>query len=302
MQEIEQAKTSFKSIRDLMRFAVSSFTQHNIAYGHGTTNPWDEAAYLVTKILHLPHEFFEQCLDAKLLSNEIKQIINAIRVRTEERLPVAYITHEAWLGNFPFYVDERVIVPRSLISDVINEIPTFLNPNQRIKRIADICTGSGCLAILMAHLFPNTDIDAVDISKDALEVARINIENYGLTNQINLFQGNMLSPLTHQYDLIICNPPYVNTKSMTALPPEYKKEPSIALQSGTDGLDHIRILFSKITQYLQENGLLLLEIGHNRTEFYKEWPKLEVTWLETTSGEGDVALITAQALKTNAHE
>ncbi len=298
MLEHGEALDTLKTLRDLMRFAVSRFTENSLVFGHGTSNAWDEAAYLLTHTLHLPHDYFEHVLDARLLPKEIESALNVIKTRTQKRLPVAYITHEAWLGNFSFYVDERVIVPRSFIAEIINDPPGFLQPQQEFKRIADICTGSGCLAVLLACQFPEAHVDAVDISVEALTVANLNIESYGLSKRITLHEGNMLAPLKGKYNLIVCNPPYVNAQGMKTLPPEYQREPSIALESGTDGLEHVKILLDNAPNYLTKNGLILLEIGHNRAEFCMTWPRLEVTWLDTVSGDEYVCLIEANALKT----
>jgi ribosomal protein L3 glutamine methyltransferase len=293
----EAAKQLF-TVRDFLRFGVSRFEESGIFYGHGTTNAYDEAAYLLLHTLHLPIDNLDPFLDARLTATEINEVLQIFKQRIEKRLPAAYLTHEAWLGHFRFYVDERVIVPRSFIAELLQEQlnPWVADPDA-ITSGLDMCTGSGCLAILMAHAFPNADIDAVDLSKDALEVARRNVEDYGLTDQVNLVQSDMFSKLNNRkYDLIISNPPYVNAESMAVLPQEYRNEPIMALASGDDGLDHVRIILREAASHLNDEGLLVVESGHNRTALENAFPEVPFTWLETSSGDEFVFLLTKEQL------
>jgi len=286
------------TVRDFLRFAVSRFEEAQLFYGHGTHNSYDEAVWLILSSLHLPHNTLENFLDAVLTGSERKHLAHLVARRTTERIPTAYLVREAWLGDFRFYVDERVIVPRSFIAELLREqlAPWVENPEE-IVSAADICTGSGCLAILLALAFPNAEVDAVDISDEALAVARRNISDYGLEHQVYPVQSDMLVALQgKRYDLIISNPPYVNAPSMEALPAEYRHEPSIALASGDDGLAHTRILIEQAAQHLNSGGLLVVEIGHNRDELEAAYPALPFTWLEVSAGDQFVFLLTREQL------
>jgi ribosomal protein L3 glutamine methyltransferase len=294
----EEAKDRLITVRDLLRFAVSRFNQAELFFGHGTTNAYDEAAYLILHTLHLPLDRLEPFLDARLLPVEIKTVVDILRRRVEERLPASYLTHEAWLGDFRFYVDERVIVPRSFIAELLREqLSPWVEDPEEIASGLDMCTGSGCLAILMAHVFPNALIDAVDLSADALEVARRNVDDYGLKEQINLVQSDLFSALQgRRYDLIVSNPPYVNAPSMQVLPKEYLHEPQMALGSGADGLDATRVILREAPKHLNKGGLLVVEIGHNRDALEEAFPDLPFTWLETSAGDEHVFLLTREQL------
>ncbi|MGO9446515.1 MAG: 50S ribosomal protein L3 N(5)-glutamine methyltransferase [Thiobacillaceae bacterium] len=284
------------TVRDWLRFAVSRFNRAELFFGHGSDNAFDEAAYLILHTLHLPLDRLEPFMDANLTQDEGSELEAVIRRRVEERVPAAYLTHEAWLGEFRFYVDERVIVPRSFIADLLQEhLSPFVEDPQSIHAAADICTGSGCLAILMAHAFPNASIDAVDISRDALDVAEKNIATYRLQDQVHPIQSDLMSKLKgKRYDLIVANPPYVNAPSMAALPQEYRHEPALALASGEDGLSHIRQLLTDAPKYLNEHGLLIAEIGHNRDALEAAFPRLPFTWLATSGGDQFVFLLRSE--------
>jgi len=274
-------------VRDWLRFAVSRFNEAGLFFGHGSDNAFDEAAYLILHTLHLPLDRLEPFLDASLTHGEAEQVKTIVERRVKERLPAAYLTHEAWLGEYRFYVDERVIVPRSFIAELLrDQMSPWVDDPESIHAAADICTGSGCLAILMAHAFPNASIDAVDLSKDALEVAKKNVADYGLQDQVHLIQSDLMKKLKGKtYDLIITNPPYVNAPSMAELPEEFQREPELALASGKDGLKHIRQILADAPRHLNSGGSLIAEIGHNRDALEEEFPQLPFTWLETSGGD-----------------
>ena len=294
----KQAKNHLTTPRDLLRFAVSRFSESDLFFGHGTSNALDEAAYLILHTLHLPRDALDPYLDAKLLPDEIAAVLQILEQRITQRVPASYLTHEAWLGDFKFYVDERVIVPRSFIAELLREQlgPWVANPEQ-IKTALDLCTGSGCLAILLAHAFPDAHIEALDISPDALQVAERNVKEYGLENRIELLQSDLFQAVQGRtYDLIISNPPYVNRSSMQALPQEFRHEPTLALASGEDGLDHVRLIVNQALQHLNPSGILVVELGHNRAAAEAAFPHLAFTWPETSGGDQFVFVLTHEQL------
>ena len=286
------------TIRDWLRFTVSRFEESGIFYGHGTDNAYDEAAWLILAALHLPHDTLENFLDAVITATERKHLAHLIERRVTDRTPTAYLVREAWLKGFKFYVDERVIVPRSFIAELLEEqLAPWIEYPEMIESAADICTGSGCLGILLAHAFPDAAIDVVDISPDAISVANINITNYGLQEQVQAIQSDMFTALKGKtYDLIISNPPYVDAPSMATLPQEYRNEPQLALGSGTAGLDHTHTLLREAPKHLNEGGLLVVEIGHNRDALLDAYPDLPFTWLEVDAGNEFVFLLTKEQL------
>lgn len=294
----EQATQHLQSVRDLLRFAISRFEEAKLFYGHGTQNAYDEAAYLILHTLCLPIDRLEPFLDAKLLPQEVAAVVNILRRRVEERKPAAYLTQEAWLCDYRFYVDERVIVPRSFIAELLREqLQPWVDYPELIHSALDMCTGSGCLAIMMAEAFPDAKIDAVDLSPEALAVARRNVDDYGLQDRIELVQSDLYHHLDgRQYDLIISNPPYVNAPSMDELPAEYRAEPELALASGEDGLDAVREIIAAAPRFLTPHGLLIVEIGHNREELEASFPELPFTWLETSGGDGFVFMLQMEQL------
>ena len=294
----KEAKTQFSTVRDLLRFAVSRFNEAKLTFGHGSLNAYDEAAYLILHTLHLPLDTLEPFLDAKLTSQELEQVVAILEQRVIERIPAAYLTHEAWLGDFNFYIDERVLVPRSFIAELLRtRLSPWIADADSINNALDLCTGSACLAILMAHAFPNAAIDASDISPDALQVARRNVSDYGLDHQITLLESDLFTGLSGcRYDLIVSNPPYVNADSMQHLPEEYLHEPQLALASGKDGLDAVRRIIELAPQYLTPPGLLIVEIGHNRDVLEQAYPNVNFTWLETSAGEEFVFLLTREQI------
>lgn len=288
-----QAKNHLHTLRDLLRFAVSQFNQAGLVFGHGSDTAYDEAAYLILHTLHLPLDHLEPFLDARLTSTEVSQVLDILERRVTERLPAAYLTHEAWLGSYSFYVDQRVIIPRSFIAELLqNRLEPWITDAAEIHAALDLCTGSGCLAIVLAHSFEQAEIDAVDISTDALAVASRNIADYQLQERVRLMQSDLFAGLAgRRYDLIISNPPYVNAESMAELPEEYRHEPVNALASGADGLEATRKILAGAAAHLTDQGLLVVEIGHNRDAVLREYPRTPFTWLETSAGDAFVFLL-----------
>ncbi len=287
------------TLRDWLRFAVSAFNEAQLSFGHGSASAYDEAAYLILHTLHLPLDTLEPFLEARLTPHEKNALLTMLGQRVETRVPAAYLTHEAWLGDFRFYVDERVIVPRSFISELLREqlSPWIAEPGA-INSVLDLCTGSGCLAIIAAHAFPYAEVDAVDISPDALTVAYRNIADYGLQDRVHPVASDMFANLKgRQYNLIISNPPYVDAESVAALPQEYRHEPKLALGSGHDGLDATRDILKHAAKHLTENGILIVEIGHNRDALEAACPDLPFTWLDVTAGDQFVFMLHRNDLK-----
>lgn len=289
----------FSTPRDLFRYAITRFNTEQLFFGHGSSNALDEAAYLILHTLKLPLETLDPFLDARLLPEEVAALLKVIERRAAERVPAAYITNEAWLGSYRFYVDERVIVPRSFIAELI---PTFFSPwvndPEAVTDILELCTGSGCLPIMLADAFPNAHVDTADISKDALDVAFRNVADYDLEERITLIESDLYSNVPDKkYDLIVTNPPYVNSGSMGLLPQEYLHEPQIALAGGDDGMDLVRKIVVGAVERLSDNGVLIVEIGNERAFAEAAFPELELTWVTTSAGDDMVFLITAQQLK-----
>ena len=289
---------SLITVRDWLRFAVSRFNEAGLFFGHGSDNAFDEAAYLILHTLHLPLDRLDPFLDASLTHGESEQVQAVIERRVKERVPAAYLTHEAWLGEHRFYVDERVIVPRSFIAELLREqLAPWLDDPEEVGSALDLCTGSGCLAILAALAFPNAKVDAVDLSKGALEVAAKNVADYALQDRVELLESDLFAALDRRsYDVILSNPPYVNAESVAALPPEYQAEPALALGSGEDGLDATRQILANAKSHLNPGGLLVVEIGHNRDALEAAYPALPFTWLDTESGEQFVFMLRREDL------
>ncbi|RZT93611.1 50S ribosomal protein L3 N(5)-glutamine methyltransferase [Rivibacter subsaxonicus] len=267
-----------------------------LAFGHGTANAFDEAAWLVQWSLGLPIDALGEHEQRAVSETEAAKAAELIDRRIATRQPAAYLTHEAWLQGIPFYVDERAIVPRSFIAELIADASIDFWLGDHTKRVLDLCTGNGSLAVLAAMAWPEVDVDASDLSADALAVARINVERHALQDRITLLQGNGLAALSGPYDLILCNPPYVNAASMAALPAEYRAEPELALASGEDGMDFIRGLLADAPRVMSENAVLVLEIGNERANFERAFPRLEAVWLATSAGEDQVLLLTRDTL------
>ncbi len=294
---MDASREALQNVRDLIRYGVSRFNQSKLSFGHGSDNAWDEAVYLVLSALHLPPDQLEPFMDARVLPEERQKALQYIDARCDKRVPAPYLTHEAWLQGYAFYVDERVLVPRSPIAELLMTqlSPWVLDPYE-VTSILDVCTGSGCLAIIAAHQFPEAFVDATDISAQALEVAQRNVAEHGLTDRLTLHHGSLFDPLpvSARYDLIICNPPYVNSQSMRALPPEYQHEPSLALAGGEDGMDLVRIILEQAPAHLNDQGILVLEIGHERAHFEAAFPELEPVWLDTTQASDQILLLTRE--------
>ena len=285
--------TELQTLRDWMRFTVSAFTENKLSFGHGSASAYDEAAYLILHTLHLPLDTLEPFLDARLTAQEKIALSYLLTQRVEQKIPAAYLTHEAWLGPLKFYVDERVIVPRSFIAELLQEniFPWVAEP-EKIGRVLDMCTGSGCLAILAAHIYPDAIVDAVDLSEDALAVAERNVKDYELKQRVQLIQSDLFTALgDRKYDLIISNPPYVDAKSVSALPAEYLHEPKLALGSGIDGLDATREILKQAAVHLNPGGILIVEIGHNRDVLEAAYPDLPFNWLTVSAGDEFVFLL-----------
>lgn len=299
-------------IKKLIQTSADQLTQANVAFGHGTLNAQDEASWLILWQLKLPLDLdLTQDLNdiqqqvatlnsslnvAQLSEADLAQCTALINQRIQTRQPAAYLTQEAWLQGVPFYVDERSIVPRSFIAELIanGDFDSWLTETSH--SFLDLCTGNGSLAILCAMAYPDVKVIGADISKDALAVAKINVEKHGLTDRIQLVESNGLSALTHKFDCIICNPPYVCEASMQALPEEFRAEPQLALAGGSDGMDFIRQLFRDLPSRMSQGAILVLEIGNERENFENAFPTLEAVWLDTSAGEDQVLLVTQEAL------
>ncbi|VVE16014.1 50S ribosomal protein L3 N(5)-glutamine methyltransferase [Pandoraea anhela] len=294
-----QTTHPFQTLRDLLRYAVSRFTEAGLAFGHGSASAYDEAAYLLLHTLHLPIDTLDPFLDARLLSEEIARVLSVINRRAGERVPASYITNEAWMHGHRFYVDERVIVPRSFVGELLEDaLQPWVDHAESVADVLELCTGSGCLAILAAETFPAAQIDAVDISSDALDVARINVADYGLEDRVALHLGDLYTPLPKgkRYEVIITNPPYVNEGSMQVLPAEYRHEPRLALAGGDDGMDVVRRIIAGAREHLTDDGVLVVEIGNERHFVEAAFPDLPITWLATSAGDDMVFLVQAADL------
>jgi len=287
-----------ETLRDWLRYAVSRFAATGLFFGHGTTNAYDEAAYLLLHTLHLPLDRLQPFLDARLTHAEREEVLDIIARRVNERMPAAYLTREAWLGEHRFYVDERVLIPRSYIAELLRDgLSTWIPDPASVRTALDLCTGSGCLAILIAHQFPDADVDAADVSSDALAVALRNVADHGVQGRVNLIRSDLLSNLTEkEYDLIVSNPPYVTALAMEELPPEYGHEPQLALAGGEDGLDAVRTILAHAAEFLSPEGLLVVEVGANRDATEAAFPRLPFTWLATPSSEDSVFLLRREDL------
>ena len=286
------------NLPQLVQASAQALTDAQVVFGHGTTNAHDEAAWLVLWRLGLPldTDTADASHQAPLPEQQIAEVQALIARRIATRKPAAYLTQEAWLQGVSFYIDERAIVPRSLIAEVLADgsIDPWLHPHTH--RVLDLCTGNGSLAVLAALAFPDIAVEGLDISKDALEVARINVARHGLEQRITLRESNGLAQATGAFDLILCNPPYVNAQSMNQLPAEFKAEPELALAGGADGMDFVRQLLLDAPKRMSEHALLVLEIGHERAYFEAAFPHLDALWLSTSAGDDQVLLLSRQAI------
>ena len=285
---------------ELITAQSARLKQAGVSFGHGTTNAFDEAAWLVLWAIGMPFDVFETKASREATHEEADKAEAIVTKRIETRLPAAYLTNEAWLQNVPFYVDERTIVPRSFIAELLadaegsGELDGWLSDTTR--NVLDLCTGNGSLAVITALAYPEVTVDAADISEDALAVARINVDKHALGKRITVMQSDLLASVRGPYDLIVCNPPYVNTQSMQALPAEYRAEPALALAGGDDGMDFIRTIVRDAPAHMAPDGVLVLEIGNERAHFEHAFRRLEVAWLETSAGADQVLLVTRDAL------
>ena len=265
----KSARTELRTVRDVVRFATSRFTENRLSFGHGLASAFDEAVYLVLHALHLPNDELTPFLDARITREEMRSVLALIEERTEKRIPAAYLTGEAWLGPFRFEVDRNTIVPRSFIAELLDDAlePWVADPTA-VANVLDLCTGSGCLAIVAAHVFPNAQVDAVDLSGPALAVAQRNVDSYGLSERVRVVHSDLFAALgKKRYDVILTNPPYVTDASMAALPPEYRHEPAMALAGGIDGLNLVRRILTDARAHLRGNkAILVVEVGHEARE------------------------------------
>lgn len=290
--------TELNTILDIVRWTVSRFNEAGLFFGHGTETAWDEAIALVFHTLHLPHDTNPIIFQAQLTTSEKEKLYQLIQRRINERIPLAYLTNEAWFANLSFYVDERVLVPRSPIAELIEKQFTPWVEPRTIHNILDIGTGSGCIAIACADAFPEAEIDACDISQEALAVAKINVLRHELQDQVKLYHSDLFEGLpVKKYDLIISNPPYVSQSELETLPKEYTHEPRKGLAGGQTGLDIVTRILKEAPRYLQPNGILIVEVGNSETALIEQFPNVPFTWLDFEKGGGGVFLLTASELK-----
>ncbi len=295
------SKERLTTLRDYLRLSVSLFNEYGLYFGHGTTNAYDEAVYLLLSTLHLPIEQLEPFLDAKLLDHEFKKIHQMLYQRIIERLPAPYITNEAHFLGYSFFVDKRVIIPRSYLAEIIlnGQLDPYFEHLELVHDVLDLCCGNGSISIVVADYFYESKVIASDINDDALDVALINIQKYGLEQNIKPINSDLFNNLTgfkNKFDLIITNPPYVDSKTMSALPKEYLHEPFNALSGGNDGLMLVKQIIQLASLYLTDFGILVVEMGNNKEELELEFPMLSITWLETSDNNGFVFVVTKQEL------
>lgn len=289
------------TIKDYIRWTYSQFNHHKLFYGHGTDNAWDEAVHLVLGSLHLPWDFEPTMLDARITHDEAIVILSHVEKRCLDRVPLAYLLGEAWFAGLPFNVDHRVLVPRSPLSELIqNQFEPWLVDEP--AHVLDLCTGSGCIGIATAYAFPYAHIDLADISEDALNVARSNVERHYLEDQVKVYQSDLFNDLPKvQYDLILSNPPYVDQEDLDAMPDEFSHEPALGLGSGVDGLDITRRILSQAADYLSEKGVLICEVGNSEFALQESYPEVPFLWLEFEQGGQGVFMLTRDQLKAFEH-
>jgi ribosomal protein L3 glutamine methyltransferase len=292
----KHAIKDLKNILDIVRWSVSRFNEANLYYGHGPDNAWDEAVAMVLQLLHLPQETTEQLFQARLTRDEKALIVEVVARRVDERIPLAYLTNQAWFCGQPYYVDERVLVPRSPFAEMIEKrfAQWIVEPP---THILDLCTGSGCIAIALAYEFENAQVDAVDISPDALEVAEINIEEHQMMERVFPIQSDLFASLSGQkYDFIVSNPPYVDEQDMHDLPEEFQHEPELGLASGEDGLDLVNVMLQQASNHLTDDGWLFVEVGNSFVHMVHKFPGLELQWVEFENGGHGVFVVSRQSL------
>jgi len=299
--QIIEALSQLYTVRDLVRWGASQFNAAQLHFGHGFSSAWDEALYLVRHTLHLSADEDQWLADACLLSSEREQIIALFQQRVTTHKPAAYLTHEAWFAGLPFYVDERVIIPRSPIAELIEQqFAPWVEESTSVHRILDLCTGSGCIAIACALAFPEALVDAVDIAEDALQVAAINVQRYHLEQRLQLLQSDLFAALAEnhpRYDVIVCNPPYVDAQQMATLPQEFKQEPALALAGGEDGLDLVDTILQQASNYLTAEGILIVEVGYSEAAAVQRFSHYPLHWLEFERGGSGVFVLTQAQLQ-----
>lgn len=301
--DIEDAVNELETVRDFIRWGVSHFNQADLVFGHGTDNSWDESVHLVLSSIKLSPDSDVNVLDAKLTKAERRMVALGVERRVKERVPVPYILKEAWFAGLSFYVDERTIIPRSPIAELIEEEYSPWVASENVHSVLDLCTGSGCIAISSALAFPHAHVDAVDISKDALEVAKKNVARYELEDQVRLVESDLFSGLgEQQYDIIVSNPPYVTTHEYNTLPSEYQHEPKTALEAGKDGLDTVSRILEQAHPYLSPKGILIVEVGMLQEALEEYYPDVPFTWLQFERGGEGVFLLTADELKECSYQ
>ncbi|GAM73447.1 protein-N(5)-glutamine methyltransferase prmB [Vibrio ishigakensis] len=291
---VDEAVSELHTLQDMIRWTVSRFNAAGLFYGHGTDNAWDEAVQLILPSLYLPIDVPSHVLNSRLTSSERLRIVERVIQRINDRTPTAYLTNKAWFCGLEFFVDERVLVPRSPIGELIeNQFQPWLLEEPR--RIMDMCTGSGCIAIACAHAFPDAEVDAIDISADALEVAEQNIQDHGLEAQVTPIRSDLFRDLIEdKYDLIVTNPPYVDEEDMNSLPEEFKHEPELGLAAGSDGLKLMRRIIANAPRFLTENGILICEVGNSMVHVMDQYPNIPFTWIEFQNGGHGVFMLTRQ--------
>lgn len=300
--QTQEAIAEMVTLRDFIRWAVTQFNSAELVYGHGSDNAWDEAVNLVLTTLHLPPDIDTNVLDAKLVDSEKKLIAERVKKRVEKRIPVPYLVNEAWFAGLNFYVDERVLIPRSPIAEILEDEFSPWVEEQNVQRILDLCTGSGCIAISASLAFPNAIVDAVDISQQALEVANINVERFGVEENVNVIESDLFNALgDNKYDIIVSNPPYVGKAEYNALPQEYSHEPQEALLCDEDGLAIVKRILTQAPDFLTPNGILIVEVGFSQELLEAEFPEVPFTWLQFENGGEGVFLLTAQELREIPH-
>ncbi|MFC3032374.1 50S ribosomal protein L3 N(5)-glutamine methyltransferase [Pseudoalteromonas fenneropenaei] len=294
----QEAIAELFTIQDWLRWTASQLMHHGVYFGHGTDNAWDEAVSLVLPILNLPIDAPKEMIQARITTSEKQRLFGYIRERIENRTPVPYLTNQAWFAGLPFYVDERVLVPRSPFAELIaRKFTPWLEEGKNVGRILDMCTGSACIAIALAHAFPDAQVDAVDISYDALAVADTNINDYMLLDRVFAIQSDVFSGIPGQkYDLIVANPPYVDAEDIADMPEEFHHEPMLGLASGEDGLDVTRTILQEAAEHLNEGGLLFVEVGNSMIHMEEEFPGAPFTWIEFERGGLGVFVISKEAL------
>lgn len=296
-----QPVANLLTIRDVTRWAMTEMEKNSISLGHGTEDFWEEATFLVMRTLKLPFDRLQAFWEAHLTPEELEEVLCNIDLRVHMKKPVPYLIKEAWLSEHCFYVDERVLIPRSFIAELLEEsLSPWIEDPESVTSVLDMCTGSGCLAILAAETFPNAKVTGADVSPDALDVAVINRKRFGMEDTLELVETDLFDNLQgRKYDLIISNPPYVTQAAMDALPKEYQHEPALALGSGVDGMDIMRRMMPVLADHLTENGIAVIEIGDGREAFEAIWPELPVTWLTTSGGDDMVFMVKAEDLRNH---